>query len=344
MVNSKDQQQRLFGIIVLTNLELHRLLCKVVEICAVNHPKSSSKDPKVAFREVLEQLKSQVKAATQAFSAKKLFTTSDRDAFLSAIEINVLDSGLILKILLKVEEFLQISRILSSPCGNGHEKCCVNCDHSSPVCDRCISGSGKPSKKCKHKCKNCSQELCKCFKYKTLCCGKCKLCLECNEKFAVNQIHVLTQKTFSTQQQPCPFFLFLYCLDESLKWRNLFGHVTLTELQDFLDKSNPTSLTGFEMSKTLEELQGHMESVVLVISEFISDAGKFPKNTLQEEEKHKFQKEFSLLFKAEEFDKYWRDKGKEIEEIFRDAFNKLKNNIMDSEERMIDIFKNDLGT
>ena len=336
--------EQLFDIIASTNLELQKLLCQVAEICAVNHPNAASNVPQDAFRNVLNHLKPQLKNAIKSFSATKLFTSTNCDTLLPIIVIQTLDSGLILQILLKVEEFLQIART-TGHCVNGHtNKCCNNCNHSSAVCGRCISGGGIPSRNCKHKCQNCSKTFSHCPEYGKICCLKCKKCVACNQEFSKIQMCVFAHLIVSTSQEPCTDFLFLYCLGLALKWRNLFGHVTLEELQQFLDRNN--TLSGFDECKTIQQLFNYIKSVFTVIIEFVKDVVAFPVLPLTEDKQTEVLNNLSLLFKAEESKKYWHKNSITIKEVFLDSVNitsQLKQSIKETEERMIDLFIKKLG-
>lgn len=319
--------EEFYDAIVAANLEVNKLLIRVVEIVSVHHPSASSNSPDVAFSEILSTCIPQLKKAADSFATDQLFTSTRRDQLIQSIDIKSLDNSLLLNILLKIEKMLYISNKPSSnKCQYYHHKtiCCgdcnVNCDHSSPSCIQCLSSNGNPSKKCKHECKNCKKTKQECDTDTETCCATCNLCIMCNKQLSEIYMSNLTSKAATTIQKPCKLYFLCHCLKIFLKLRNLYGHVTVKELKDFIDGTAP--LRTFEMYNDQQEFFTCLEVIMSIVLEHFSNSC-FGRHKLTEDECSSFKDNFNCIcIHGKSLEKYLA----ENKECLKDLLEKFRIN------------------
>lgn len=334
----------LYDAIVATNVELQRLLVKTVEIISVNHPCATSHDPGVAFSEILSRSIPKLKEATEPFAAGKLFLSSKRDKLLPRIDINALDNSLLLDILLKVDDFLQICRNAGACSFQQHkivccDECNTKCDHSSLFCKKCRSNGGRPSTKCKHQCKHCTKTEKQCAEDAVLCCGKCKICVMCNSSHSSAQIEAWIKTTPLAYPPPCSFYMFLCCLKILLKWRNLFAHTTTKVLQKFI---NGSSLSTFEPCKNPKELFELIKSVFMYVLDYISNP-TISKDPLKNDDHKEFANSLScILTFGKTLRKYLLDNYQQVRDQFQSS-TKFFGKLEQFQDRMITYLQSQFG-
>lgn len=228
------------------NNELTDLLITAVAAHALNYNKDECPpDANIALSNILSKnIKSLTKLKSTTTSSNRRLLYSDYPTkLLQSIDISKLDAKLLLEILLKVPGFL-------TGCGCLHDEnmfcscqceCPASCDHEQNSC----------CGECQHpewSCRICGMTIEDCDMYGNLC--KCDTCLSCNK----NSFH----KNPSTPTEICPYFMYYYCLDFMLHYRNFFAHFNKTRIIERIEIGDFSFQNVPELKKFLRTIIEHI--------------------------------------------------------------------------------------
>lgn len=162
-----------------------------------------------------------------------------------------------------------------------------------------------------------------------LCCSQCNVCLICNKVLSDSKLYLSEEdmpeeKFYSDEEeddddddeeedeeeeeldkqeeeqpqlllQPCPFFLFQYCLEISQRTRDLLKHGTIPKIRKLIAFRMP--LVGFPMCTGPRELCSYIKSTFNVLIDYIGDTSRFPKKALPLEDHTRFLEKIEGIWK-----------------------------------------------
>lgn len=105
-------------------------------------------------------------------------------------------------------------------------------------------------------CKNAPIE---CEAYRLICCVTCGTCIGCCNGTFLNDAKTIMAGS-TVPMLTCPWFTFLHSLQVAEHFRNLFGHVTIKDCENFL--IHGTSLSEhFQICTNLKEFENYLKFI-----------------------------------------------------------------------------------
>ena len=288
-----EKGESLYQVVVAANIELQKLLAHIVSIFSLQHSHSTSSDPEIALSQVLANHCVQIKNSIKPCYYTKILEGEESDVVLPQIKINSLDSELLLDLLLKVKEFLKLPIITGSCIQRHRYKCCLKCSHESATCEQYLRTDRSSTDVAHHDCQNCLRTIKQCVDYNQICCYDCNVCLHCNELFYDRQLGYVEESKLSPQPKPCQWYAFLHSLEIALKFRTLFGIVTVEHCQEFLN--NKKLLKNSDKMSNYAQLYKNIRTLFASILAHMADE-KFFKKPIMKEESKVYMDNLELIF------------------------------------------------